>query len=151
PEAGQTISLSPTFYESPRELRTSFTLQRINPETKEAHLQWVAERARVATQLITGEFTGRTGKKERKPPTVREGTIACALVSGSPKYNESLRAIDRKILAVETESGGMFSVAQRRGVPAIAIRGISDYAGTGIDKNLFEEETNNQARKIATL
>ena len=70
---------------------------------------------------------------------MHEGIIACGSVSGSPKYNEKLRAIDRKVLAVETEAGGLFSVARQHGVPAIAIRGISDYAG--VDKNDFERET----------
>ena len=68
-------------------------------------------------------------------------------MSGSPGYNDKLRSIDRKILAIETESGGLFSVARQHDVPAITIRGISDYAG--VDKNDFERATGNNARKFA--
>jgi hypothetical protein len=98
--------------------------------------------------LIPHEFTGKDGKKESiRRPRVYEGAIACAVVSASPDYNKKLKGIDRKILAIETESGGMFSVAQQRGVPALTVRGISDYGS--IDKNIFEEETGNNARTIA--
>ena len=106
----------------------------------------------MARALIPNEFTGRGGKKNRiEEPKVHEGTIVCGSVSGSPDYNETLKGIDRKVLAIETESGGMFGVAQLHHIPAITIRGIADYAGSGIDKNTFEEETDNNARKVAAL
>ncbi|MGE0285234.1 MAG: hypothetical protein AB7I42_01240 [Bradyrhizobium sp.] len=93
---------------------------------------------------------GKNNKHETiGTPIVRSGLIACAAVSGSEKYNKDIRALDRKILAVETESGGLFAVAKRNGIPALTIRGVSDYAGHGVDKNVFELETKNKARLVA--
>jgi hypothetical protein len=51
------------------------------------------------------------------------------------------------MLAIETESGGLFFIAEQYRIDALSIRGISDYAG--IDKNRFESETKNNGRKIA--
>jgi nucleoside phosphorylase len=82
-------------------------------------------------------FTGRNGPETIGPPKVREGTIACGNVSASPDYNEAVRATDRKVLAIETESGGLFFAARQHNVPAFTVRGISDYAG--IDKNVSSE------------
>src|SRR5262249_40521563 len=82
-------------------------------------------------------------------PVVRHGSIACAAVSDSTDYNKAIKKLDRKVLAVETESGGLFSIAERHQIPAVTVRGISDYAGQGIDKNKFEKETNNNARLVA--
>jgi nucleoside phosphorylase len=133
-------------------LATPIALHRINPETKPTYLEWTVQRHQNALTLIPNEFTGRAGKKETiRKPVVHEGAIVCGPVSGSPEYNEKLKGIDRKVLAIETESGGMFGVAYNRRVPAISIRGISDYAGAGIDKNKFDEETNRNARAVAAL
>ena len=152
PNGLQKIALLPTSYTSPRDLTIPITLDRINPATKPAHLAWAKERYETACTLIPNEFTDRDGKKKKiVVPEIHEGTIVCGLVSGSPEYNEKLKGIDRKVLAIETESGGLFNVVEIHRLPAITIRGISDYAGAGIDKNKFEEETNNNARKVAAL
>jgi nucleoside phosphorylase len=144
----QDLALSPTSYSSPTEIGVLFSLDRLNPTTKATHEAWAAERQTIAQGLIPQEFSGKDGTLEKiVRPTVREGSIACGLVSGSPEYNRKLKAIDRKILAIETESGGLFSIAQQRHVPALTVRGISDYAG--IDKNTFEHDTNNKGRTIA--
>ena len=146
--SSQDLALSPTIYTSPPELGISFTLDRLNPSTRPEHEAWVEEREKIAKNLLPHEFSGQSGKKETiRRPTVREGSIACGVVSGSPEYNHKLKAIDRKILAIETESGAMFSIAQQRTLPALTVRGISDYAG--IDKNTFEEETEGKGRQIA--
>jgi nucleoside phosphorylase len=144
----QDLALSPTSYSSPQELDILFCVDRLSPATKGDHQAWGVERETIAKQLIPNEFAGKDGKIEKiVRPTVRSGSIACGLVSASPEFNRKLKAIDRKILAIETESGGLFSIAQRQGIPALTVRGISDYAG--IDKNRFEQETNNNGRKIA--
>jgi hypothetical protein len=67
------------------------------------------------------------------------------------EYNEQLMGIDRKLLALETESGGLFSIGESRQIPAFTIRSISDFGGAGIDKTIFEQQTDNNARKVAAL
>ena len=143
----QHITLSPTYYSSPRELTIPIALDRISPVTKSDFLSWVHEREAFGKSVIPGEFTGRHGKETIGAPHVWEGVIVCGLVSGSPEYNAKILSIDRKALAIETEFGGLFSVAQQHDLPAITFRGISDYAG--VDKSRFERETGNRARKVA--
>jgi nucleoside phosphorylase len=146
------LTLSPTFYNSPRELSIPMALDRVNPTTKHGHQAWAAGQGQAARNHIPGEFSGRSGRRERiRNPSVWEGVIVCGSVSDSSEYNEKLRGIERKVLALETESGGLFSVAERHRIPALTMRGISDFAGVGISKGLFEEETGNNARKIAAF
>jgi nucleoside phosphorylase len=148
--SGQQISFSPTHYATPVDISIALDLDKLLPDRKETYDQWAADCGKFARAEIPSPFTGRDGKKESVGnPVVRSGLIACAAVSDSTEYNKAIRTLDRKILAVETESGGLFSVARRHNVPALTIRGISDYAGQGIDKNVFEKETNNKARLIA--
>ena len=144
------ISLCSKAYYTPREVSIPIARDRISPATKPGHMDWAQDRLRQAQKLIPHEFSGRGEIRERiVAPTVREGAIVCGLVSASPTYNAKLRAIDRKILALETESGGMSAIAEQRSIAALSVRGISDYAG--IDKNRFEEETGNKARHVAAL
>ncbi|MFC0239827.1 5'-methylthioadenosine/S-adenosylhomocysteine nucleosidase family protein [Rhodopseudomonas telluris] len=146
----QEISFSPTHYETPTEISVALDLDKLVPERKEVFDRWVNDRMLSGESIMPQEFTGKDGRKEKLgAPSVKSGLIACAAVAASPDYNRSIKKLDRKILAVETESGGMFSVVKRLGIPALTIRGISDYAGFGVDKNQFETETNNKARFVA--
>jgi Phosphorylase superfamily len=88
PSGKQQITLSPTFYSTPRALVTPIALDRIHPATKPAHLEWATEQGKAARTLIPNEFSGRTGKRECvKERIVREGVIACGLVSDSTEYH----------------------------------------------------------------
>ena len=142
------IALSPTTYYSPKELSVAITLHRLLEPGKSVHAAWAAQQERLAKELIPGEFHGKEGKPERiSAPRVHSGPIACGLVSASPIYNKKLKTLNRKLLAIETELGGLFFIAEQHKIDALAIRGVSDYAG--VDKNRFELETNNNGRKIA--
>ncbi len=142
------IQIAPDFYDTPRELIVPISLDRISPRTKADYTAWAEGLGKAGAQLIPGSFSGKDGKPETiKPPHVLSGIIACGPVSASPAFNAQLKLAHRKVLAIETEFGGLFAVARRAGVPAITVRGISDYAG--IDKNRFEEETGNKARLLA--
>ena len=142
------IALSPTTYHTPREISVAIALHRLFEPGKSIHRAWAAKQEGLAKELIPEDFHGKEGKVERiSAPKVHSGPIACGLVSASPLYNKKLKNLNRKTLAIETESGGLFFVAQEHNVDALSIRGISDYAG--IDKNRFESETKNNGRKIA--
>ena len=106
--SGADFAFAPTFYSSPRELVVAISLDRINPATKKAHEEWLAEREEFGRSQIPGTFVGKEGEEKIQRPKLREGTIVCGAVSGSPEYNKKIRAIDRKVLAIETESGGLF-------------------------------------------
>jgi nucleoside phosphorylase len=144
----ESLALSTRSYSTPREITIPIMRDRLSPLSKTAYVKWTEACASRARELIPGDFMGRKGLKEQIAiPSAREGVIVCGLVSSSPEYNKKLQGVDRKVLAVETEAGGMSSIAEARNIPAITIRGISDYAG--IDKNEFEHDTNNQARNVA--
>jgi nucleoside phosphorylase len=144
----ESISLSSRSYNTPHELTIPIMRNRLLPTSKAAHAEWATHCAQRARALIPGEFAGKKGLLERIAiPTARDGAIVCALVSGSPEYNKKLQGVERKVLAVETESGALSSIALNEGLPAITVRGISDYAG--VDKNQFEIDTHNQARNVA--
>jgi nucleoside phosphorylase len=49
-------------------------------------------------------------------------------VSAAPSLSEQLRKADRKLLSIDTESGGVVASAERYGVDVVIIRGISDFA-----------------------
>jgi nucleoside phosphorylase len=142
------ISFSPEHYETPRLLSNQFRLNRVVPDAKPDYDAWRELRYEVSRQLLPTEFTGKEGRLEFiQKPAVKDGLIACGNVSADPDYNEAVRAVDRRVLAIETESSGLFEAARNKNVSAITVRGISDYAG--IDKTRFERETNNEARGIA--
>ena len=75
------------------------------------------------------------------------GDIVCALVSKSAKFNKRLCDLNRKFLAIETESGGLFPGAGSKGSPVIVIRGISDYADD--NKTALELSTAGSVRRLA--
>jgi nucleoside phosphorylase len=51
-------------------------------------------------------------------------------VSAAPALSGQLRKADRKLLSIDTESGGVVATAERHGVDVVIIRGISDFADT---------------------
>lgn len=109
---------------------------------------WQLEQYYAAKSLVDGEFIGRNDKNEVIGlPSIHEGDIVCGAVSKSDVYKSNLKNINRKVLALETESGGAFHSAQSNGVAAIAVRGICDYADK--NKNKLEEQTGGNTRRIA--
>jgi len=142
------FSFAPTYYFSPIEIITSINRYKFNPAFKRFYESWQEICGNESLSLIPNKFTGRNGKEETIcPPNAIEGLIACGDVCASSKYRQKLVALHRKVLAIETESGGLFASAKTRNIHAITVRGISDYAD--IDKNLFEQQTNGMARKVA--
>jgi nucleoside phosphorylase len=142
------IAFSPFYYRTNREITTALDFIRLLPEFRDAYSTWQDERSQYVTTLMNppqvtiGEKIAQIGR----PRTVN-GTIVCASVSNSKEYNKKLRTIDRKIIAIETESGGIFRAADDHGIPALTIRGISDYADAG--KAKLEADTGGAIRKIA--
>ena len=140
---------SPYHYETPDRITQAFGFARTQPDVRPAYLSWQDNREAAAIASVPNEVPAPGGKTERigKPLTL-PGVIVCGMVSKSKKYNDMLRKIDRSVLAVETESGGMFSQAKfHQNVPAMTIRGISDYADK--DKKKLEQESKNAVRDLA--
>ncbi|SFV38798.1 Nucleoside phosphorylase [Devosia crocina] len=141
--------LSPTNYETPHEFTQAFNYIRTQPTLAAFHREWQERRAEVAGEWVPEEVPAPGGGTELiGKPASKGGVIVCGSVSKSHVYNAKLRKIDRALLAVETESGGVFSQADFNGnVPAITVRGISDYADK--DKGRLEDASKGGVRRLA--
>jgi hypothetical protein len=147
-KGGIDIDFSPTFYSTEKNITAALNLIRTLPELKPHFEEWQIEREKSARQLVTIPLPGRDGAVEvLTKPQSKNGTIVCGPVNSSLKYNKKLKNLDRKILAIETEAGGVFEVANSHGVPVLSIRGISDFADNG--KKELEEKSGGAVRKVA--
>ena len=142
------MSLSPKHYPASRELCSALEFFRLKPKYKSAIDLW--------NQQCTEQFTDFLLKVQKSKfansvrpngPSVFAGPIASGSVSKSQHYRSAIQGVDRKMLAIETEAGGVLSKASEHNIPAICIRGISDLADK--EKNAFEHATGGQARQYA--
>ncbi|RJX68518.1 hypothetical protein D6858_05715 [Tsuneonella suprasediminis] len=140
---------SPYHYETPDKFTQAFNFARTQSDVRPAYLTWLEERKVAAENLVPGEVPAPGGQNERiGAPITLSGVIVCGMVSKSKVYNEKLRKVDRAVLAVETESGGVFAQAKYHGnTPAMSIRGISDYADK--DKKKLEQASKGAVRALA--
>lgn len=134
------ISFAPHFYSVDAELVSTFAFLRIHPVLKTTYEDWKVLCGVEAERLALGG--GGVAL-----PGVQIGPIACGPVSASPQFNAKLKSLHRKVMAIETESGGVFERLANAQRPAIAIRGISDLADA--DKGLLEHRTKGAARRLA--
>ena len=147
-DKGLNMDFSPTHFVTDRKLTAALGFMRQKKDLKPRYQQWQAEREAFAKSLSIGIVTGRNGRQETLgAPRTKDGSIACASVTKSDEYNDRLKRIDRKVLAVETESAGVYEAAKANEVPAITIRGISDHADDS--KNKLESGTSGAIRKVA--
>lgn len=148
-EDASDTEFSPTHYDTPDKFTQAFGFMRTQPHLRQTYLDWQESRRAAAEELVTNEVPAPGGKLERiGAPTTKNGVIVCGMVSKSEAYNKKLRQIDRALLAIETESGGVFAQAKYHGdCPAMAIRGISDYADK--DKKKLEHTSKGAVRSLA--
>lgn len=134
------ISFSPDVFNVDAELVSSFRFLVCHPKLIDAYNNW---RKKISSKITDAELN----KEISDLPKLLIAPIACGPVSASPKFNDRLRKLNRKIAAIETESGGIFQELSRKKIPAIAIRGISDLAD---DKKAdLELRTKGLAREMA--
>lgn len=138
------IKLSPSYYATPKTITMPLNFFRLLPEYSNLYNNW-----QIHCRDNAIDIAGNTifEKYINRPPLASSGLIACGIVSASKTYNESIVNLNRRVLALDTESGGLFHAAQSRGVDALTIRGISDYADDS--KSKVESESRGAIRKIA--
>jgi nucleoside phosphorylase len=136
------------FYDTDPLLTFALKYAKIGADVRPAFEAWQSEQAAKAKVLIPGQFIGRKDKNEVVGmPQIHDGSIVCGLVSKSDVYKSDLKLISRKVLALETEAGGVFHSAEQAKIPTVAIRGVCDYADK--NKNKLEEQTEGQGRNVA--
>lgn len=126
------VDFSPTFFHVDPDLVASFTFLTAHPALKSLLDDWLDGTVKVAAE---------------RQPAFLVGPIVCGPVSANKKFNDKIVKLHRKILALETESGGVFPKSIAAGVPAIAIRGISDLADE--NKLSLESASKGEARRAA--
>lgn len=135
------ITFAPDFYTVQADLVASFTFFKVHPKYKKLRETWTS------SALNDDDCKRLTDCVRDGGPSIEIGPIACGPVVASPAFNAKLKALHRKVLAIETESGGAFGRLARAKIPAIAIRGISDMADT--DKAELEARSKGGARRLA--
>ena len=144
----QKVEFNTKFFNTDDHLRFSLSYSKLGMDVKAQFEEWSLINYYAAKNLIPGEFIGRDSKNEVIGiPNIHFGTIVCGQVGKSDIYKSDLKNIDRKVLALETESGGVFAVADSYGCPVVTIRGICDYADK--NKNDLEQQTSGHLRKIS--
>lgn len=109
---------------------------------------WEEDQRQFAQQVVPHAVPGRGEERESLgAPKCLNGDIVCGAVAESDHYRNRIKGITRKILAVETESGPIFDICRERGILALTIRGISDYANAS--KGKLEGETQSGVRTVA--
>lgn len=148
PSPSQTIiELSPKTLQIPPELTASFRFLRSHPVLKEDLATWTIEAAKRRGTLIGKANEAEIDEELLQSPSAEIGAIISGPVVASNAFKKTLKNIDRKVLAVETESSGVYKASSSAKIPCITLRGISDHAD--INKNALERTTKKAARELA--
>jgi nucleoside phosphorylase len=141
---------NPKPFDTPKRITVALNHLRADPELRSKFYEgWRQGQATYLDDLLQKGKLDASGRALfRDFPAAINGTLICGPVVASNNYGDVLKGLDRKVLAVETESGGIFQAAQDAGIPALTVRGISDNADS--KKTALEELTKGTARQIAS-
>ncbi len=114
---GPKLEAAPDSYPINAELVASFTFLNVHPDFVEAVGHW---RSRSLKDNDAVELSPHIAEEG---PQIFIGPIACGPVVASKEFKDTLKAIHRKVVAIETESGGVFGSLVSSKVPAVVIRG----------------------------
>lgn len=147
-DGGIDIEFAPEFYTTERRITSALGFVRTLTQLKDLHEFWQEDQRGFAEKILLADVPGRGEERERLgAPKCLNGDIVCGAVAESDHYRNRIKGITRKILAVETESGPIFEICRDRGLIALTIRGISDYANAS--KGALEGESKSGVRKVA--
>ncbi|MGH1351329.1 MAG: hypothetical protein ACRBBN_11045 [Methyloligellaceae bacterium] len=124
-------------------IKFSYKLQFFNthPALDEARKTW-RERCNK-----NRDIAGLSNSEDLDVAKIHNGTICTGPVSASSEFKNKIKKLNRKMLAIETEVGGIFSHFEWTGMDVITIRGISDHSDA--QKNQLEKETSRGVSKYA--
>lgn len=146
------IDFDPTYHSTPKVLTQAVNYSRIVPEVAKLHDDWsYAQHSKAQQLLLEAGLSNDKPSFPTKPPISLNGAIVCGPVVKSEVYKKRLSSMQRKLLAIEMEAGGVFQAAMEHS-PALAtlvIRGISDLADR--NKGQLENSSKGIFRKMAAL
>ena len=142
------IAFSPNHEKCCGPIVAAINFIRTQPKLQDLYAEWQLEREAMAKAIFPDAVVGRGGAPEKiAQPKSKDCKVVCAAVSKSEQYNKKIRDVDRKIFAIETESGGIMAALRRRKVESLTIRGISDHAD--LSKDQLEASTGGKIRALA--
>ena len=142
------VELSPVPYSTDDRITRALNFARTQPDVADLYASWSNKQAEYVARICPNKVPSRTGSKEMLgKPMSHNGAIICGMVSKSKAYNDRLKSLDRRVLAIDTESGAVFRHASKHSIAALNIRGLSDYANA--DKSILEMATGGAVRKVA--
>lgn len=148
PQASRTVvELSPKPFSILPELSASFRFLRSHPTLKADLAGWVDQAKGRRADLLGENATGGLIEEMTQDPVAEIGPLISGPIVASTAFKDALKKIDRKVLAVETESSGVCRAAVAETIPCITVRGISDHAD--VNKNALERTTKLAARRLA--
>ncbi len=133
-------------YSVENKLHANFRFFRSQPSRVEERVKWettCTERNKSAYEVLADD----TYVVDASKMALHVGPIVCGPVVSSKGFKNQLSGMNRKNLAIETESGGIFRAAQKNKVLALTIRGICDLADKS--KSKIEKKSKNSFRKVA--
>jgi nucleoside phosphorylase len=106
--AATDTEVSPSFYNIDPEIIATCRFLRSHPNLEPKLVAWKRE-CDARKQLISKDKGDQKlpGFDADKSTNFHVGTIICGPVSASQNLNKKLKTLNRKVLAIETESGGM--------------------------------------------
>ena len=149
-EGGKSLEIrfSPNHYETDPKITRAINFIRTQPELTSVYCEWQETQLKFVNKLNIEPLPGRNGRLEIiGAPKTKNGAIVCGMVTKSKKYNAQLENLERRVLAIETESGAVFEKLNSLSTEVISIRGISDYADA--KKNILEATTGGVIRQLA--
>ncbi|MDT3684970.1 MAG: hypothetical protein RO009_08005 [Pseudorhodoplanes sp.] len=142
------IAFSPNHEKCYEPIVAAINFIRTDPKLQDLYAGWQLEREAAAKEKFPNPVVGRGGAPETiAQPKSKDCKVVCAAVSKSEQYNKKIINVDRKIFAIETESGGIQAALRRRKAESLTIRGISDYAD--LSKDQLEASTAGNIRSMA--
>lgn len=141
------VELSPKSCPIKPALSASFRFLRSYPPLRADLATWVEQAKERRVTLIGQNPNAGLTEEMTQDPVVEVGPMICGPVVASTAFKDALKKIDRKVLAVETESSGVYRAAAAERIPCITVRGISDHAD--VNKNALERTTKSAARRLA--
>lgn len=145
-EGGKT-KYQPKVYGSNNGIDTAIGIFAAHPSLSEIFENWAVEAEINCRNMLEGLPDSVVAGRRTKPIALK-GPIVCGPVVADKALKTKLKSINRKVLAVETEAGGIYQsldVGDR--VEVIVVRGISDLADD--TKKTTETVGKSQFRKIA--
>lgn len=145
--ANGTTSFQPKSYGSNKSIDRQFGMAEVHEVLSAEYKKWQSgceERFRADTATLATELIGTL----KATPISKRGPIVCGPVVADKKFKTRLKGINRKVLAIETETSGIYQgLNPNDRVEIIAVRGISDLADE--TKKVTEDSGKQVFRRIA--